>query len=63
MAVAVVGAFVRSFVGRCADDAGHLRLDEHLEDELDARADQVDVAACTECLRPRTDQTLAGPLG
>jgi hypothetical protein len=53
MAVAVVGALVRSFVRRCADDTGRLRLDERLEDELDARADQIDVAACTECLEER----------
>jgi hypothetical protein len=54
MAVAVVGALVGAFVRRGADDAGRLRVDECLEDELDARADQIDVAAArAKCLEKR----------
>ena len=64
MAVAVVRALVGSLVGCGADHAGRLGLDERLEDELDARADQIDVAACAECRRgARRDQNLAGPPG
>jgi len=45
MAVAVVRALVGAFVRSGADERGRLGVDEPLEDELDARADEIDVLA------------------
>lgn len=49
MPVAVVLPLLSSLVRTGTDHRGRLRLDEGLQDELDAVADEVDVAACTEC--------------
>ena len=53
MAVAVVRALVGSLVRRGADHRRRLGFDEGLEDELDARADQIDVSAGAERLEQR----------
>ena len=48
MPVAPVLAIARALVGRGADHRRHLGFDERLKDELDALADQIDVAAGAE---------------